>query len=54
MHELGENKEFLGPEEHAELMELVDFAQGRTLEKLKALVALKRLREAIPSLFEEP
>jgi hypothetical protein len=53
MHELGENKEFLDSEQHAELMELVEFAQARTLEKLKAMVALKRLRQAVPSLFEQ-
>jgi hypothetical protein len=54
MHELGENKEFLGPEQHAELMELAEFAQGLTLEKLKAMGALKRLRVTVPSLFEQP
>jgi hypothetical protein len=54
MHELGENKEFLNPEQHAELMELVDFAEGLSLEKLKAMLALKRLRENMPSLFENP
>jgi hypothetical protein len=53
MHELGENKEFLDPEAHAELMELVEFAQGRTLEQLKAMAALKRLRQVMPSLFEQ-
>lgn len=54
MHELGENKEFLGPREHDELMELADFAQARTLEKVKAMLALQRLRQAVPSLFEQP
>lgn len=54
MLELGENKEFLSAEQHAELMELVEFAQGRTLEKLKAMLALKRLQQAAPSLFEYP
>jgi len=54
MHELGERKEFLTPEEHAELMELVEFAENRTIEKLKAMLALKRLRETVPELFENP
>ncbi len=47
---LGEQKEFLGKEEHAELMALVTFAERRTIEKLEAEVALKRLRELIPDL----
>jgi hypothetical protein len=54
MHDLGENKEFLSPEQHAELVELVDFSQGLNVEKLKAMLALKRLRESVPSLFESP
>lgn len=53
MHELGENKEFLDSEQHAELMEFVEFAQARTLEKLKAMRALKRLRQTAPGLFEQ-
>lgn len=44
--ELGERKEFLGKKEHDELMALVEFSQNRTLEKLEALVALKRLGAA--------
>jgi len=54
MHELGARKEFLSPDEHAELLALVDLAQGRTVEKLKAMVALKRLRQSAPSLFKSP
>jgi hypothetical protein len=50
MQRLGERKEFLGKEEHAELMALVTFAQRRTIEKLEAEVALKRLRELLPEL----
>ena len=52
MHDLGENKEFLSPEQHAELVELVEFSQGLNVEKLKAMLAIKRLRESVPSLFE--
>lgn len=50
MQKLGERKEFLGKEEHAELMALVTFAERRTIEKLEAEVALKRLRELMPEL----
>jgi hypothetical protein len=48
MHALGERKEFLGKEEHDELMALVNFAQRRSIEKLEAQVALKRLNELLP------
>lgn len=50
MHELGENKEFLSESERGELMALVDLWRERTLEKLEAQVALKRLREHCPAL----
>ena len=50
MQRLGERKEFLGKEEHAELLALVTFAERRTIEKLEAEVALKRLRELMPEL----
>jgi hypothetical protein len=48
MWDLGECKETLTPEEQAELMELVKFSHERTIEKLQAELALKRLREAFP------
>lgn len=50
MRQLGEHKEFLTEEEHAELMTLVDFTQKRTLEKLDAQLALDRLGEILPGL----
>jgi delta 1-pyrroline-5-carboxylate dehydrogenase len=49
---MGERKEFLSPEEHAELIALVQFAQRRQVEKLQAEVALERLRAACPDLVE--
>jgi hypothetical protein len=48
MHALGERKEFLGKEEHDELVALVTFAQRRSVEKLEAQVALQRLNEILP------
>jgi hypothetical protein len=53
MHELGERKEYLSPEEHEELLALVDFTQKRTVEKLEAQTALSRLRAALPGLLSE-
>ena len=47
---LSENKEFLGPADHEELMGLVEFAQERTIDKLAAMVALKQLGEIVPEL----
>lgn len=52
MEAMGERKEFLSPEEHAELLALVEFAQRRQVEKLQAEVALERLRTAFPDLVE--
>jgi hypothetical protein len=49
MRELGERKEFLGKDEHDELLALVTFTQRRSIEKLEAEVALKRLKELLPS-----
>lgn len=51
---LSESKEFLGEAEHEELMELVEFTQERTVDKLAALVALKRLGELVPELDNAP
>lgn len=54
MHTLGENKEFLSETEREELSALVDFWRQRTVEKLEAQVALKRLEAKFPSLFVTP
>ena len=53
MLELGERKEFLDSNQHAEFMSLVAFTQQRTLEKLEAQLALKRLKSAYPELPDE-
>jgi hypothetical protein len=53
MHELGARKEYLSPDEHEELLALVDFSQKRTVEKLEAQTALSRLRAALPGLLSE-
>ena len=50
MQQLGERKEFLGEEEHAELMSLVSFTERRTRERLDAQLALKRLGAVLPEL----
>ena len=50
MQDLSERKEFLGAAEHGELMALVEFTQRRTIEKLEAELALKRLGEVLPDL----
>lgn len=50
MHALGERKEFLGKGEHDEFLALVAFAQRRSIEKLDAQVALKRLNELLPDM----
>lgn len=46
--ELGERKETLTETERAELLAWVAFTQERSVEKLEAEVALKRLTEAFP------
>ena len=48
LDDLGDRKEFLGSEEHDELLALVEFSQRRSLESLEARLALSRLREAFP------
>lgn len=48
--ELGERKETLIPEERAELMAWVAFTQQRSVEKLEAEVALRRLEAVCPEL----
>ena len=47
--QLGENKEYLSPADHEELLALVTFAQERTLEKLQAEMALRELQTLIPA-----
>lgn len=54
MHELGERKEALTPEEHEELLALVDFVHKRTIEKLEAQTALARLRTVLPDMLPGP
>jgi hypothetical protein len=49
---LGERKEHLSTEEHAELMALVTLTQKRTIEKLQAELAVERLLDAFPELKE--
>ena len=48
---LSENKDSLTSDERDELLALVDFAEDRTLDKVKARVTLQRLGELLPQLF---
>ena len=43
-----ERKESLSAVEHQQLLTLVEAVQERSLQKVKSLVALKRLTEAFP------
>src|SRR5688572_29677126 len=52
--DLGERKEFLSADEHAELLAWVRFTQERTVEKLEAEAALRRLVALDPSLVSNP
>ncbi len=54
LSDLGERKEFLTPDEHAELLDLVAFARRRSVEKLKAQFALHRLEEVAPDMIDSP
>ena len=45
-----EKKESLSAAEHQQLLTLVEAVQERSLQKVKSLVALKRLTEAFPEL----
>jgi thioredoxin-like negative regulator of GroEL len=47
---LSENKESLTQQEREELLELVDLAQERTVEKLRARLVLKQIAEMLPHL----
>jgi hypothetical protein len=49
MNDLGERKEFLSVAEQAELISLSGFAEHRTIERLEAAAALKRLRHGGPN-----
>lgn len=53
LSDLGERKEFLTPDEHAELLDLVAFARHRSVEKLKAQLALQQLGGIAPGLSDE-
>ena len=52
IRDLGERKEFLNKKEYAELLALVAFTQQRSLEKLEAQAALKRLHEVFTGLAD--
>ena len=54
MLELGGDKEACSPDDRHEYSVLAEFWRKRTLEKLQALNALKRLHEAVPELVEAP
>jgi len=53
LDELSERKELLNQTEHDELMALVEFARQRTIEKLEAQLALKRLHEIFPEVVSD-
>ena len=48
--ELGERKESLTPEERAELMAWVEFSQQRSIDRLDARAALRRLTSVFPEI----
>lgn len=50
--DLGERKAELTPDERAELMAWVAFAQERSLEKFGSEAALRKLTDAFPELAE--
>ena len=50
MQRLGERKESLDNEEHAELVSLVEFSERRNRERLDARLALQRLGAVLPEL----
>ncbi len=52
LSDLGERKEFLTPDEHAELLDLVAFARHRSIEKLRAQLALHRLEKVAPKMID--
>lgn len=52
--DLSERKESLTPTEREELLALVSFTQARSLEKLEAELAVRRLTDAYPDLSALP
>ena len=52
MQRLGERKESLSAEEHAELLSLVSFSERRNRERLDARLALKSLGAVLPGLVK--
>jgi hypothetical protein len=51
--ELSENKESLSSADREELVALVELAEDKTVEKLQAAAALRRLTEQYPALGAE-
>ncbi len=51
---LSENKEQLAEQQREELLDLVEFAEQRTVEKLQAQATLKRIAETWPELIPPP
>jgi hypothetical protein len=54
LHDLGQRKEFLNADEHAELMALLGFTENRSVEKLSAQLALQKLNQIVPDLVGSP
>ena len=52
--ELGERKETLNDDERAELFAWVDFTQQRSIEKLQAELALRRMTAIYPDFAQQP
>jgi len=52
--DLSERKESLTPAERDELLALVAFTQARSIEKLEAELAVRRLTDAYPDLSVQP
>jgi len=52
--DLSERKEALTPDERDELLAWVEFTQQRSVEKLEAEVALRRLADSFPELVARP
>jgi hypothetical protein len=52
--ELGERKDTLSPEERAELLAWVAFTQERSVERVAAELALRRLADVFPELADRP
>lgn len=54
MLDLAERKDELTPAERDELLALVAFTQARSIEKLEAELAARRLTDAYPDLSAQP